>query len=383
MRFKQFYLIEGGNVRVPDPDSDKGYIEAEKLDLTKLTDKDFEYIKIALINCFKEFNKAFKDEYGEPFWKNEDKLIKSAIVFSGSTRPLFSKHFKDYTEFKKSVGDLDLQIPEELMTKMKTFLEKNKNKTFGEFKFKGFTAAGTQLNGLLEFPENWKQIINHIQIDFEGTPFKNGLPTEFATLGHYSSWQDISHGVKGLFAKYLLRALVSSIKTEKVTIVGKTGKPLSREPIQSFLGFSVDKGVRVKIKPVLDDKGEIKITNGLPTYIETPTSDSTYEQDLSKIYSLVFGEMPSEKEKTSLYSFIRLLDEMKKKLSPDKIEEVFNRFAELLWAPGAQGIERNDPEGDKEIKSAAYKAFVDKFPELKKIKVQDMIDKYTKTYRMT
>lgn len=380
-KFKSFYdtLNEGGNVRLPTGE------EAQKLDLSKLNEVDFEIIKQSLLNSFKEMNVAFSKQTGKPFWKDFNSLTKNAKVFSGSTRTFFTKPFKEFSQFKKMVGDMDLQVPDEKMPELKTFLEKSKGKKFGEWTWKGFTSSGSQFNGLLEAPDAWKEIIKFIQIDFEGTPYENDEPTEFATFGHYSSWSDIKKNVKGLFIKYLIRALTSSIKTGEMVIIGKRGNALKRAPIQSYYGFSVDKGVRLKIEPVLNDKGEIVLTDGLPTFTEIPTKNSTYEKSLDKIYSILFGHTPNPTQKKALFSFVNTLQLMKINLDKKKIDEVHDRFVELLWDKGAQGIERNDPEGDRDIKMSAYNEFLNAFPAYrsKQKTTSKIIEDYYKKYRMT
>ena len=71
-------------------------------------------------------------------------------------------------------------------------------------------------------------------------------------------------------------------------VSAKSGKPLKRDTKQSIFGFSVDKGVRNKWEAVLDSKGKIVKTNGLPTYKEMPAKGAEFTQDIGKIFEISF-----------------------------------------------------------------------------------------------
>ena len=86
---------------------------------------------------------------------------------------------------------MDLQVPEPYLPELGDVLTKLKGKKVGNFKWRGHQRSGSQFNGILETSKKWHNIVKYIQVDFEGTPFANEQPTEFATFGHYSSWTDI------------------------------------------------------------------------------------------------------------------------------------------------------------------------------------------------
>ena len=381
MRFKDYYqlLNEGGNVRI------RGQ-QAQKIPMEKLDDKKFKKLKEELMLSFKAMNDGFKKVTKKPLWIDFKKLVASSLIFSGSTRTFFQKDLKTFAKFKKKVGDMDLQIPEPYLSELGDVLNKWKGKKLGNFKWFGHQRSGTQFNGILETTKEWHPIVRYIQIDFEGTPFANEQPTEFATFGHFSSWTDITKNVKGLFNKFLFRALTSSIKSEEMFVVSaKTGKPLQRDKKQSMLGFSVDKGLRDRFEPVLDDKGKIVKTDGLPTYKELPSKGAKFVTDIGKIFELIFGRVPKGSERTDIRSFVKTLKIMKKTFDAKRVESVFFRFIKLLWGKGAQGIERINPQEDKKIKMSAYNEFLKAFPNLKthEKEIQKDIEEYYKKYRMT
>lgn len=390
MRFKDYYtneklLMEGGNVRIDGQ-------QAQKIPMEKVDEKQFKKLKEELMLSFKGFNDAFKRKTKKPLWVDFKKLVSSSLIFSGSTRAFFQKPLKTFAKFKKQVGDMDLQIPEPYLKDMYDVLDKLKGKKVGNFKWFGHQRSGNQINGILETTKEWWPIVKYIQVDFEGTEFASDEPTEFATFGHFSSWTDITKNVKGLFVKYLFRSLVGAIDTQEFEVVTSKGtlskaKQFTDKKKHGMLGFSVDKGLRAKFRPFLDEKGKIVKTNGLPTFQEIKKGDPDWKftTDLGKIFELVFHRVPKGSERTDIRSFIKTLKIMKKYLKVQKIEEIFFKFIHLLWGRGQQGIERNNPQADKSIKMSAYKEFLKAFPYLKKNEkeVQKMIEDYYKSYRMT
>jgi len=333
-----------------------------------------------------DLNKKFEKESGRSLWKDAMSLIAKGKIFSGSTRAFFTKDFNEFRSFKPFVGDMDVQVPESVMKDLKPFLVKHTGKKFGEFTWVGFTNSGMQYNGLLTPPKKFQSASKYIQLDFEGTPFGNGdeAPTEFAEFGHYSSWTDIKKGVKGLFIKYLIRGLSSAIKKEKIALVGKSGKRLKRGDLQGFYGFSVDKGFRLKIEPVIDENGNIVITDGLPTYKEIPSKTAKYEQNVGKIFSILFGKIPNDIEKRSMFSFVKTLDLIAQNIDQKKIIGIHDSFVKLLWSKAGQQIERGNPTLDAEIKNAAYGELLKKFPYLKgkKKEVELMYNEFYKNYKV-
>jgi len=369
IRFKDYIeqLNEGGNLSIDG-------FDAQKL---IMANADRPAIKKEITLMLKDMNKKFEKEYGYPIWKKLDDLIMQNLMFSGSTRSFFDDKISDeeFGKYKKLVGDMDTMYPENLQDQMKEFLIKYKGKKFGNMKFIGEGGNSLlQQNGLYEMPKKHWDAVRYIQVDFEPSGFDADIPTEFSIFSHYSSWQDIKSNVKGLFIKYLFRNLISSkeVLNDIVVLTSKGVPSKSKKYINPALyGFSVDKGVRTKFKPLLDANGKQVITNGKLTYEETPSNTkkgATFEQSLNTIFGMAFKVQPKKGETKKMFSFVRTMELMKKYLSSSDIDAIYLKFIGLLWGPGAQIIEKGKKgiKVDFEIKNGAIHEFQKAFPSLKK-----------------
>ncbi len=367
--FNNFYYLinEGGNVVVRGE-------SADKIPMDKINKEQFDELKIEIIDALRAFNKAFFNEYGTPLFPKFEDNVKTRKLFSGSTRLFFDKDFEEFRTFKKKVGDMDLQYPEENRDNLREFLKKNEDKTFGKMIFLGNGGnSPTQENTIFK-TLSFSGLFQNIQFDFEPTFFESDVPSEFSTYAHYSSWTDMKNNVKGVFSKFIMRALVSSTERLKdIAVMTKTGK-ISKSPKYDDVGmrkFSVDKGVRIAFEPVIENVSIKKTEDGKPIYREIETSDSTYERNLDNIFSFVFGVIPNVEEKQKFHSFIGIINLMRKYLDIKTSEYVFDRFLKLMWSMSAQEIDQGsfDENGiqvnDYGIKKAAYDEFVKVFPEFK------------------
>lgn len=380
MRFGQFYLTEGGNVVV------KG-TPADKIPVEKLSEEQFEQAKEEILALLRALDTNYNKATGRNLWKNLDSLIKSGKIFSGSTRLFFSKPYEEFIKYKKAVGDIDLQIPEEEIDSLNKFLDSNEGKQFGPFTFLGQGGRSPLQTNTIFQTKSFPGLFKSVQLDFEPTFWEKGSPTEFSTFGHYSSWEDIKSSIKGVFIKYLLRILVGMEKLGKIAVQTKTGKISTsdrfKEPVAEK-GFSADKGVRTKFEPILDDKGQIKKTeDGTPIYRELATAESNYERNLDNIFSIVFKQAPTSEEKKNFHSFVGTLQMMKKYLTLEQIKSIFKRFKMLLWGRMAQEIEQGQftdgiNQNDFKTKMAAYNKILEVFPELKA--EEERFDELIKNY---
>lgn len=374
MRFDKFYyLVEGGNVKVITKDGKE--VPAEKIPMDKISAKQFRELQNEIVDALRAFNKEFEKKYNKPLFPKFEENVKSGKLFSGSTRLFFSKPYDEFSKHKKAVGDMDLQYPEELRPLLKEFLKDNEGKKFGKMTYIGQGGRSSTQENTIFKSSVAPDLVKNIQIDFEPTFFEDGVPNDFSTFAHYSSWQDIKNKVKGAFSKLLMRALVSAKQrlgdiavqtpTGKISTSSKYDNPAMRK-------FSVDKGMRVAFEPVLDDKGEIQRTpEGKPIYKEIPTKVSNYERDIEDIFAFVFEKKPTPAEKKDFHSFTGTLKLMKKYLDKDTIKMVYNNFMDIIWRNGQEieqgpdawkdGIQMNDFEAKK----AAYDEFVKVFPQLK------------------
>lgn len=363
-----YYLTEGGNVTV------KGE-PAQKIPMDKISAKQFRELQKEIVDALRSLNKEFEKKYNKPLFPKFEENVKSGKLFSGSTRLFFSKPYDEFSKHKKAVGDMDLQYPEELRPLLKEFLKDNEGQKFGKMTYFGQGGGSPTQENTIFKSSVAPDLVKNIQIDFEPTFFEDGIPNDFSTFAHYSSWQDIKNKVKGAFSKLLMRALVSAKQrlgdiavqtpTGKISTSSKYDNPAMRK-------FSVDKGMRVAFEPVLDDKGEIQRTpEGKPIYKEIPTKVSNYERDIEDIFAFVFEKKPTPVEKKDFHSFVGILKLMKKYLDSNTIEKVFQNFMDIIWRTGQEieqgpdawkdGIQMNDFEAKK----AAYDEFVKVFPKLK------------------
>lgn len=375
-------LHEGGNVVVNG-------IEAQKIDLQKIPRQ---VLKSLLTKMLIDFNNKYSKFTGKPLWNDVEKLIKSTLLFSGSTRVLFVTDIPDQelTEFKPKLGDIDIQFPVEEDKELKSFLKKNIGKKFGDLTYKGDGGNSIiQTNTIFETPKKFHPDVRFIQIDFEPTHFDNDVPNEFSTFGHFSSWTDIKSNIKGKFRADLWRALAGQEKLKNAVVLTKMGKistvgKFANPNNISKFALSPDRGLRVKFVPVLDKNNKIMQVNGKNAFREIPTSESNYETSLAAVFTIGIGRPPKGNEVKSMFSFIRTLKLMRKHLDNLTIDKVFLHFVELIWGVGAPSLSRNDPEEDKNMKLSAYNQFINEFPFLKKHQrnIDKMIEKYYKGFKI-
>jgi hypothetical protein len=377
IRFEKFYLVEGGNVKVGG-----NLYSADKIPVDKLSKEEFESLKKEIIETIKAINNSFEEEYHKPLWPNLNNLISNKKIFSGSTKLMFSKDYDEFKRYKKVVGDIDLQIPEENMKDFKEFLPKYEGENFGKMVYFGQGGRSPiQVNTIFK-TGNYLDKFQNIQMDFEPTFWEKGEPTNFSIFSHSSSWEDIKKNIKGVFVKLLLRALIGREKLGDIAVITKTGKISNSAKYDnpSLRGFSVDKGLRIKFKPIMDKDGNIKKTeDGKPMYRANDTKVVKYERDLDDIFTIAYGKNPDEEELKMFHSFIGNLKLMKKYLDKEIVKSVFDKFMEIIFGELAQEIEQGKFEDginvkDFEVKKSAYDEFVKVFPYLK------MNDKELKKY---
>jgi hypothetical protein len=349
-------------------------ITADKIPLDTISTKEYNELREEIIQTLKALNKEFESKYKKLLFPNLEANIKSGDLFSGSTKLFFTKQHEELKRYKKSIGDIDLQYPEDLRISLKEFLKDNEGKKFGKMVFLGSGGRSpTQENTIFKisnFP------VENIQLDFEPTYFENGVPNEFSRFAHSSDWEDIKANVKGAFSKLLMRALVSAKeRLGDIAVLTPTGKISTSIKYEnpSLRKFSVDKGMRVAYEPVLDDRGNIQKTKeGKPIYKEIDTKKSTYSRDLDDIFSFIFGKFPKGNEKQQFYSFVGLLSLIEKYLDKETVKMIFSSFIKIIWERGQeieQGQNAWDDRGiqmnDFNTKKAAYDQFVKVFPYVK------------------
>lgn len=380
MRFKEYIkpLNEGGNLVVGD-------VEAQKLDMTKSGRKEFRDKSLKL---FKYINKLYKQKYNDFLWVNE-KNLETGLQFNGSTSFIFDPSIPDeeVLKYKQKSGDVDIIIPREKAGNLWNLLQDYTNKEIMKDVLyignnrKSDAKLGNQINSIfmITFDNNYKC---PLQVDFEMLEVSaTGEPDEFARFSHSSSFEDAKLGMKGVSQKYLLISLAgaATIKTDVYVVTNKSTsdnykiRVKAGKPMTEFTNakFSVDKGLRFAFT-----EQDWKI-DGKPVFKEEPAEKSTYTQNLSEIFTFIFGKKPSSKELKMMWSYKGIIDLMKKYLNKQQIQKTYERLFDRCWGPVAQELERDSADIDFQIKDNMMGYFEDKF-KIKRPskKVKQYYDKY-------
>lgn len=338
-------LNEGGNARV-------GKHEAQKIDLKKFARQPTSF---KIWKILDEIDKLYHKTQGNYLWGPE--LLKSKKFLSGSSFHFFNPKIDDekFTNVKPMVGDIDTQVDRLKKDLLAQFLLGSQNKKIGGAKLLGFNDEGNQLISLWELSDPPIKV----QVDFELVDYYEGSPTEWARFSHSSAWEDLEAGIKGVFHKFVLRA-ITAIRARPRYIQ----KPRSTKYTDaSDLSFSVDYGLREKYKPVVNDKGRpVMFDDGAngshPVYTEIPVKDSKYVNSLKGIFEIVFGAKPKNIEIEKLNSFKGTLALVNQFYDSESKQKVLNAFIRILFGDGAQGLYRNDPETDRKEKMVALNTMI-------------------------
>lgn len=355
----------GGNVVVKDINGNE--VEAQKVDLKQVNRTKL--MKLAR-STFVALNALHDAKFNTPIWKNS-KVLKDAIAFNGSSSYVLSTKYTDaeILKVKPTMGDIDIAIPAESAQTLFELLQfLHGKKVTKDVEFVGMnrtnsSALGTQINSIFRFLDPVEYLV---QVDFEFLPFEeDGTPTEWARFSHSSSFADAKDGVKAVHHKYLIRSLVGGISIRpdiviatkkstwdnvRITAASKKGE------VARMLKFSVDHGVRKAYEPLLDPEGNEITVGGKTVYKEIPTGTSDYKKSLVEIFKLVFNDEDSS-DLDKLWTFRGVVQLCSKYLDKKQQKDVADRYFSLLWGKGAQGLERNDPEGDLEVKSGGWNLF--------------------------
>ena len=365
-------IIEGGNLASHKADNTPmpgwqgvpGQHQAQELDLRV---HDRTYVVSVLSDLLEKINNLFAQQYKEPLWHPDS--VAAQKFLSGSTVKFFDKKISDeeFVRVKPKVGDIDTQAPDKHAETIKQFLTGLIGKQVGNTKFIGFSAGNNQYTSM------WQVTLNDLpvklQIDFEygAHDEKTGLPTPWQEYSHSSSWEDLSAGIKGVFHKYVDRALpyASSVSTKYVARVLKKSTKISDEPVtdsdySSAVSGAQGGGVSAKYKPFIDpNTGKPMEKNGIPVLQALPTEQRDYIQNLAQQFEIFFGRNPTKQDQQLKNSFIGTVQLANKYLDDDQRTGLFRRFVSICFDPGEQMITKGDPVRDRETKMAAIDYMVE------------------------
>lgn len=333
-------LNEGGNVEIDG-------IAAQRLDLNKISRT--QAVK-TIDKALQAINVAFNKMYKVPLWSPE--LIQNKEFLSGSAFHFFNVAIPDeqFVKVKPSVGDIDTMVDKKLSVQAKDFLTKATGKKFGPATLIGFKPNPGQdtyitLWGFNEPPMK-------VQIDMELVDYAKGSPSDWSKFSHSSAWEDLSAGIKGVFHKYLLRALThKDAKDRYIQMKTKLKKVTAAD-----MAFAVTGGVRQKFEPVIDPatKKPAVAPDGLGIYKEIPASESNYVTSIKDMFTLLIGHKPAKDEVGLLGSFVGVLDLINRNFSPEEKLKIGNAFFALIFGPAAQQLYKGDPATDKREKEIAF-----------------------------
>ena len=360
------YLYEGGNqsshkddgTPMPGWQGIPGRHQAQELDLRV---HDRSYVVEVLSELLHDINDLFAKQYNEPLW--HENSVQAQKFLSGSTAKFFDKKISDeeFVRVKPKVGDIDTQAPDKHAETIKQFLTSLIGKKVGDVEFIGFGPGNNQYSSMWQVM--LKDLPVKLQIDFEYGKHddETGLPSEWQDYSHSSSWEDLSAGIKGVFHKYIDRALpyASNVTTKYVARVLKTSTKISPDTVtDSDYSFAVSGpgggGVSQKYIPYNDpNTGKPMEKNGIPVMQLLEPKNRQYIQNLAQQFEIFFGRKPSKEEQQLKNSFIGTVKLATKYLDDAERSELFRRFVSICFEPGSQMITKNDPVRDRDTKMAA------------------------------
>lgn len=371
-------LFEGGNLAVDGHD-------AQQIDL-KVHNRA--YMVPVLDTLLNSINTGFQQSQGGPLWS--PKVLKSRKYLSGSSLHFFNTDIPDeeFERVKPKVGDIDTQINKDAESNLAQYLDSVKGQVVGNSKFLGYSRGNEQYSSLWELTDPPIKI----QIDFEFVDYdEKDQPTDWAGFSHSSSWDDMSEGIKGVFHKFLIQSL-SKISSEDFIlrkVHKRTGKITDKPERDSMLSFAVSSkeggGLRSKYEPVLDEKGRPLEIDGLPVLKELPPSG--YEKDISKIFQAIFGKRIDRatlsKALSKTWSYTGLLELMNLILPQEEKESVLDSFVDKLFARGAQGLYKGDPNRDLAEKNVALNYALKILKVTPPTNLEQMRQDYVQNYKVT
>ena len=282
IKFDKFYcLLEGGNLSI----NNKYF--ADEIKLQYLNQKSATKFVNDFENLLRDINKIYKSVYNEPLWSQLETLLKTNKIYAGSAKIFFEYvkqgKFDLFREYKKTVGDIDIQFGEDCASKLRNLFYGDKEtnlsnesapKKIGEFVFVGEGGTGAiQMNTLFAYNfgvdmktgTEKENAPTYIQIDFEPVEFEKGLPTRFSQFAHSADFNDIQNSIKGVFHKFLLQSLldVSNEIVADIKLYTAKGKTTTRKGTKlTVYSFSVDRGFRERYVPALTKpEGDVILVN--------------------------------------------------------------------------------------------------------------------------
>jgi hypothetical protein len=383
MILREFFkrtLLEGGNLEIDGA-------QAQQIEL-KVHNRA--YIVPILDRLLNAINAEFQQSQGGPLWSA--KVLKTKKYLSGSSLHFFNTDIPDdeFERVKPKVGDIDTQVNKDVEPQLAQWLNSVKGQVVGNSKFLGFSRGNEQYSSLWELTDPPIKV----QIDFEFVDYtEKDEPTDWAGFSHSSSWDDLSQGIKGVFHKFLIQAFTKLTTTEfllrKMVGRGKARVEQDVPTTDNMFSFAVSSkeggGLRAKYEPVVDEKGRPLVIDNLPVMRALPASG--YEKDLGAIFQSIFGKRVDrgtlKKILPKTWSFTGLLEIMNLVVEPAEKEQIIDAFVDKLFAPGAQGLYKGDPQRDMTEKNTAVNYALKVLGVTPPKNLEQMRQEYVKNYKVT
>ena len=242
--------------------------------------------------------------------------IAGEIFTSGSTDFIFQDILRTY-------GDLDFQLNEDYSATLEQHLVEGLS--LGDFTFIASKKSPKQLITVWKYTPLNKPI----QIDFEFVEYINEKPTEWSKFSHSSSINDFALGIKGVYHKFLIRAITATHVSN--IVLACDGRTIT----DNLLAFSVIRGLRYK-------------------YTKTPygysllkPAESTYITDVDEIFEILIPFY--ERGDPRVWSFEGLCSMIAQYFSTEDQFKIVRGFFRVL---GQQPTD-SDPDIDMKNKMAA------------------------------
>lgn len=263
LRFKQFLLAEGGNVKIGDT-------SADSIDITP---KNRKQTSDDVHEMLSSVHDSFHKEHGVHLFGEHKEALKSGSVYSGSTEHLMNHKIshEEFAKHKPHVGDIDVKVPSEHYDKLHEHMQAGKK--FGKYTVVGAKKSGSESHVLMKH-ENGKV---H-QVDLEKSEYHDGKPSHFEHFAHSGNWEDTKAGIKGVHHKFLLNSAGG-------------------------------------------DTHKFATAKGLKTRDQAPSEEGI--KDTHKITHALFGK---DADESKIHSFIGVADLIKKHKPVEQHKAIFDKF---------------------------------------------------------
>lgn len=306
------------------------------------------------------------------FWKKNNPYIENGFIFNGSSQYLMDPDkFNVLSKYKDSFGDIDIIIPKSKLDTLESFLDgiddnqadwkpTEKNKLSNAFYYVGRTKSYAAIPDQLVTLWYYAPIKQVVQVDFEGDDMfldAQGYekPSEWTKFSKDSPWEDLTVGIKGLAGALMLRSLAraTTVLPNAVVLTPGAAKKVQTGAIKELTDKDVTKAAQhtVPSKYTLNTGGggtgirkAYELVKTMPyngkmvdayRFVEAKeTKPEDRITNVSKIFEILFGKVPTDAEKAEFRSYQGLLRLSKKYLDNKTIGIAMNRFTEILAGEG-------------------------------------------------